>query len=394
MDISRSQLAWLTAGKTVVSTAVRWLPFFLPTLAIAFATTTSQLTVVLGFGEMAGLSTLLIGRHLDAGRERWIMVGALGLITVASLLALVGDLWVFAVAYVVLIIGMSAYTVAGHTYFSRRIPYQRRARTIGTFETSWALSLLLGAPLAALAISWFGWRAPFAILSGLAVVMAVILWRRVDNSEVMSDAKEPAAGQRLNANAWILIAASACTATTGLTTIVIVGTWLSDELGVSTGGIGLIVMAFGAAELTASTSSAAIADRAGPMRSTRVALVIAIVGLIVMTQAMASLAIGAIGLFLFFLGFEFAIVTSFSIVSEAMPAARGRTLATNNAVSTVARGCGIVASGVLYEQFGIKGPAAISITTAVIGLMLLSIGLRRSQHNMNVPLVALAGQKP
>jgi len=105
-------------------------------------------------------------------------------------------------------------------------------------------------------------------------------------------------------------------------------------------------------------------------------------------------AIGAIGLFLFFLGFEFAIVTSFSIVSEAMPAARGRALATNNAVSTVARGCGIVASGVLYEQFGINGPAAISITTAVIGLMLLSIGLRRSQHNMNVPLVALAGQKP
>jgi predicted MFS family arabinose efflux permease len=97
-----------------------------------------------------------------------------------------------------------------------------------------------------------------------------------------------------------------------------------------------------------------------------------------MSQAGTSLAIGALGLLIFFLGFEFSIVTSFSIVSEAMPQARGRALAANSAVGTAARGVGIVISGVTYESFGIKGPITISVSTAVIGLALLTIGIRRS----------------
>ena len=96
-----------------------------------------------------------------------------------------------------------------------------------------------------------------------------------------------------------------------------------------------------------------------------------------MTQAGSSLLIGALGLLLFFLGFEFSIVTSFSIVSEAMPQARGRALAANSAVGTAARGIGIVMSGLLYQAYGINGPIAISVSAAVVGLALLSIGLRR-----------------
>ncbi len=96
------------------------------------------------------------------------------------------------------------------------------------------------------------------------------------------------------------------------------------------------------------------------------------VGLFVMTRAGSSLPIGAAGLFLFFVGFEFSIVTSFSFVSEAMPAARGRVLAVNNAVGTLFRGLGISVSGVLYERWGIDGPVALSLSTAVLAALLLA----------------------
>ena len=376
-DVGRAQFVQLTAAKAVLNTALRWAPFFLPTLAGAFGTTAGKLTTVLGLGETAGLSTLLIGRQLDSGRERTIMVAALGLAAVSSLGALTGNFWVFAASYVALVIGASAFTVSGHAFLSRRVPFERRARTIGVFETSWALALLVGAPSIALLINVFGWRAPFLVLAALLAIMSLVVGLGRDDSVPLDDANAPLVRQPLTTDAWILIGASAAIAMTGLTTIVIAGTWLDEALGVSTGGIGLVAMAFGAAEITASSSSAAFADRAGPIHSTRVALILAIVGLLVMTQAGSSLLIGALGLLLFFLGFEFSIVTSFSIVSEAMPQARGRALAANSAVGTAARGIGIVMSGLLYQAYGINGPIAISVSAAVVGLALLSIGLRR-----------------
>jgi predicted MFS family arabinose efflux permease len=305
------------------------------------------------------------------------MVAALGLAAVSSLGALTGNFWVFAASYVALVIGASAFTVSGHAFLSRRVPFERRARTIGVFETSWALALLVGAPSIALLINVFGWRAPFLVLAALLAIMSLVVGLGRDDSVPLDDANAPLVRQPLTTDAWILIGASAAIAMTGLTTIVIAGTWLDEALGVSTGGIGLVAMAFGAAEITASSSSAAFADRAGPIHSTRVALILAIVGLLVMTQAGSSLLIGALGLLLFFLGFEFSIVTSFSIVSEAMPQARGRALAANSAVGTAARGIGIVMSGLLYQAYGINGPIAISVSAAVVGLALLSIGLRR-----------------
>ena len=376
-DVGRAQFVQLTAAKAVLNTALRWAPFFLPTLAGAFGTTAAKLTTVLGLGETAGLSTLLIGRQLDSGRERTIMVAALGLAAVSSLGALTGNFWVFAASYVALVIGASAFTVSGHAFLSRRVPFERRARTIGVFETSWALALLVGAPSIALLINVFGWRAPFLVLAALLAIMALVVGLGRDDSVPLDDANAPLVRQPLTTDAWILIGASAAIAMTGLTAIVIAGTWLDEALGVSTGGIGLVAMAFGAAEITASSSSAAFADRVGPIHSTRVALILAIVGLLVMTQAGSSLLIGALGLLLFFLGFEFSIVTSFSIVSEAMPQARGRALAANSAVGTAARGIGIVMSGLLYQAYGINGPIAISVSAAVVGLALLSIGLRR-----------------
>ena len=148
----------------------------------------------------------------------------------------------------------------------------------------------------------------------------------------------------------------------------------------STGGVGAVAMAFGLAELSASSTSAAAADRIGPVRSTRMSLVLVICGLLVMTQAGSTLAIGAVGLLIFFLGFEFSIVTSFSIVSESMPTARGRVLATSTAVATVLRGAGVAVSGILYERFGVSGPVIVSMAAAATAIAALTLLRHRQTH--------------
>ncbi len=360
----------------MANTALRWIPFFLPTLTVAFAADTEQLTAVLGFGEMAGLGTLLVGRALDGGRERWIMSGALTAVGCSALLALLGSLPLFTMSFVLLIVGVSFYTVGGHTYLSRRVPFDRRARAIGSFETSWAMALLVGAPVVALLITWFGWRGPFVAVAIAAFGMAGLVVTTVDAVDPTPDSVGTTQRRPLTTETWRLIFASAAIAMAGLTTIVIAGTWLDDRLGVSTGGIGLVAMAFGLAELSSSVSSAAFADRIGKVTSTRAALVLVLAGAGVMTQAGSSLVIGLVGLLCFFLGFEYSIVTSFSIVSEAMPEARGRALAASSAIGTLARGTGTVASGLLYTRYGINGPLGVTVAAALVAIGLLSLGTR------------------
>ena len=143
VGVERSTLAPITGAKAVANTALRWIPPFLPTLEVAFGATTTQLTTILGASEFAGMSTLAVGDHLDRGRERAVMVTSLGLVTLSSLIALAGSIVSFAVAFVLLVLGVANYTVAGHAWISHRVGYQWRARSIGIFEISWALAMLV-----------------------------------------------------------------------------------------------------------------------------------------------------------------------------------------------------------------------------------------------------------
>lgn len=377
VEIGRSELIRLTYGKGTVNTAIRWLPFFLPTLAVAFGSSTAALALLLGVAEGSGLSTIAVGRFLDAGRERLVIIAALLSIAVSSALAIVGSIWTFAAAVVVLGAASGHVTVGGHAWISARVPFERRARFIGVYEISWASALLVGVPVIAALISAFGWRAPFLAV-GAAGVIAAILVGTISDGEATNRPVAPADDKTpLTADAWLIIAASAAIAMAGLTTIVVAGTWLDEAFGVSTGGVGLVAMAFGVAELTASSASSAFADRLGKRRTIQFSVTCTLAGLGIITAADGSLLIGTVGLLVFFLGFEYSIVTSFSLVSEAMPAARGRVLGIGNGTNTLARGIGVSSAGVLYETFGIAGPAVLSAAAGAAALLLLGLVARR-----------------
>ncbi len=377
MEIGRSELLRLTYGKGTVNTAIRWIPFFLPTLAVAFGSSTAALALLLGVAEASGLTTIAAGRLLDAGRERLVIIVALLSIAVSSAFAIIGSIWTFAAAVVILGAASGHVTVGGHAWISARVTFDRRARFIGVYEMSWASALLVGVPIIAALIAGFGWRAPF-IAVGVAGVVAAILVGTITDGEATNrpagaaDDKTP-----LTADAWLIIAASSATAMAGLTTIVVAGTWLDEAFGVSTGGVGLVAMAFGVAELLSSSASSAFADRLGKRRTMQFSIVCTLVGLAIITAASGSLVIGTIGLLVFFLGFEYSIVTSFSLVSEAMPAARGRVLGIGNGTNTLARGVGVSSAGLLYEIFGITGPAALSAAAGTAALFLLALVGRR-----------------
>jgi len=379
VEISRLDLARLTIGKGVANTAIRWLPFFLPTLALAFSAQTSTLALWLGLAEAAGLATFFAGRWLDAGHERLVIMVALVTVAVSSLVALVGTVEAFAACVVGLGGAAGFVTVGGHAWISARVPFSRRARFIGIYETSWASALLVGAPSIAALIKVFGWRGPFiavALAAGAAALMISTIDDRQDAPDDSPSKSESLNRGPLGFDALIIIAIAASVAISGLTTIVVVGTWLDEVLGVSTGGVGMVAMAFGLAELVASSMSAGFADRFGIRRTVQISTLTTLAGLSAISLTGTSMVVAVLGLCLFFVGFEYSIVTSFSLVSEAMPEARGRIIGIGSATATLTRGIGVGSAGLLYEQHGIHGPVALSALAIATAFVLLGV-LRR-----------------
>jgi MFS transporter, DHA1 family, inner membrane transport protein len=140
---------------------------------------------------------------------------------------------------------------------------------------------------------------------------------------------------------------------------------------VSTAGLGLIAAGFGAVELASSSAVALIADRHGARRSVIAGLLLVGAGVAGMAFSGQSRTVAVIGLLVFLAGFEYAFVASLTLVTEAAPEARGRAIGISNSFGTIARAGAVVASGQLYEAFGMTGSLVLAIVTATIALALI-----------------------
>jgi predicted MFS family arabinose efflux permease len=363
----RRQLLVMTAAKSVSNTALRWVGPFLPTLERAFGTTTGTLTGIMGFAELGGLSTGLTGPAIDRGHQRTVFLAGLGAVAASSAIALGGTVTTFAISFVILVIGVGNLTVAGHAWIGDHVPFAARSRAIGVFETSWAVALLVGAPLLALLIHWVGWRGPYVALLIGAMVATLVAGLVIKAGNRLPRSAE-AVVQRLPQSAWSPMLTTAAFAAAGLSVFIVSGVWLDDAHGVSTGGLGLIAAGFGAVELCASGSVALFADRVGARRSVIGGLLVLGCGLAVMATSGPSRALAVGGLVVFLAGFEFGLVASLTMVTEAAPDGRGRAIGLASMLATLSRAVAVVASGQLYEAFGMTGPMTLSAIAGGLAL--------------------------
>ena len=285
------------------------------------------------------------------------------------MIALHGTVTAFAISFAVLVIGVSNLTVAGHAWIGHRVPFAARGRAIGLFETSWAIALLVGAPLLALLIRWFGWRGPYVALAIGAAIAAVAVTAFVAPGTTGDD-RATDGNHRLPRSAWPPMLAAAFTAAAGIGMFVVSGAWLDDAHGVSTGGLGVIAGGFGLVELASSSAVASFGDRVGSRRSVLFGLAGLAAGIAVILLSGGSRAMAIGGLLVYLAGFEFAFVSALTMVTEAAPLARGRAIGIGNALGTVARAGAVIASGQLYEAFGMTGSLSLTASAAALAAVL------------------------
>lgn len=149
------------------------------------------------------------------------------------------------------------------------------------------------------------------------------------------------------------------------------GVWLEDAFALQITALGLSAIVIGVAELVGEGLVAGLVDRLGKRRAVAIGLV---------AYALTSLLLPVVGvtregafagLFLFYLAFEFTLVSTLPLMTELLPGARATLMATNSAAHFLGRA---VTAGIgvpLYARFGLGANVALTAVLVVMALVLL-----------------------
>ena len=367
-----------TIGKGVASAALR-LPYtFIKPIAVGLGTSVGHLGAILGLGELLGLLTGAIGRSIDRGHQRrWMLIG-LGLVSVGTGVIVAGrSAPTFGIGFGCVSLGVAWYTTAGHGWIATHVPYAGRGRAMGTYEMSWAVALLVGAPVLGLVLAATEWWAPFLVLAALAATTTIVVASGVapDVPVVVADpcvASIPSVPMRLDRRAVLTIAASFFITFAAVSVFAVYGAWLEDRFELSAATVGILSVAIGLAELTASAATVRFTDRWGKTTSVRRGAAVMALGLGLVFAAPAFAPFGVVALVAVFIGFEFGYVSLLNIVSEVGREQRGAVVALDHALTTASRAGAAVLATSLYDHVGMRPPALVSLGCLVASMAALT----------------------
>lgn len=389
---------------------------FLRAIADGLGISTVELGRWISLRSLMGLLSPLFGIMADRRGYRHVMrlgllLGAGGYAAIAASV----NVWTFSAGLILSAVGTFAFLPSLGAYLSARLPYHRRARGLGIVEYAWALSGILGLYLFGQLISAFSWRLPFAILAA-GLFLAFLFYRLLPPSnapvaapkvhtvlpwqgevkppgdsamqmdaEPSSTAESALLGNSENfldrlktffdlggnrRSAWASLMASALVMFSGFHLFISYGVWLSDEYGQGPAQLGLIALILGIADLCASVSVSAFADRIGKRRSLIGSSSLVMFGCLLLPWLNQGLWWGTIGLIVVRFSFELCAVTVLPLISEQAPEQRGKVMSLMVATSLLGTSFGGFTGPWAYETWGVWGlgyvPALTFLFTALI----------------------------
>jgi predicted MFS family arabinose efflux permease len=322
----------ITLARTAANTGFRMVYPFLPVFARGMRVSLETVAYAITLRSLLGLATPLLGSLSDRWGRRRAMVGALLLFSLAFLML---SLWPTVEMFFLALLMVSASKLildpTVHAYLGDRVAYGRRGLAIAITEFGWSGATLVGIPLMGWMIAMGDWTTPFPLLAAIAMVLALALALRLERDPVPSGT-----APSLRANLRIVFRHRTAMAgvLTGLlfslaneAVGVVYGVWLEADFSLQVAALGAATIVIGLAELLGEGLVARLVDRLGKRRAVLWGLAANSLTALLIPLIGRQLSGALIGLFLFFLTFEFTIVSMIPLMTEILPQARATTMA-------------------------------------------------------------------
>lgn len=354
---TRIQLIVVASLRLILNTLQRMAYPFLSIFARGLGVDVTTISFVLTGRNLAGaLSPFLAPLADQRGRKPAMLAGIVTFTVGVSAVAIHPGLLTLSIALVLGAFSQDLFNPAIQAYFGDRVPYEQRGAALAITEMSWSLAFIAGVPLVGLLIARYGWSAPFPVLAVLGIGMFVVIWLMIPHTDTHYQ-------PNFNSGAhWRVILTSipalACasialwsSAANEMVTLIF-GVWLGDSFGLQIAALAGASAVIGFAELSGEGLVVLVTDRIGKPRAVAFGLAGNVITSILL-PFIGRTEIGAlIGLFLFYISFEYMIVSQLPMMTEAVPQARATTMALNLIGFSIGRALGDLLSTLIYQRFG------------------------------------------
>ncbi len=358
-------------------------PFVSP-IGAAFGVSADSIQNVIALTNGAGLFSPLFGTLSERFGKKTVMAGALLMMTAMSLLgALFADYGVFVLVMFGFGVGKIIYDPTFQAYIGDVIHFSRRARVMGIAELSWALSLVIAAPVAGFLLDVSSLQAIFLFLALLLGASAIVFWLLV---EPAADAGPRQRIRLMNPlSAMTVVSARPPAVFALLFTVCLTasheifyinyGLWMEDSFGLVLTALGAVTIVIALAEVIGEFIVITLADRFGTKRTSMCGMLSASGLFLIIPNLSFSLPAAMFGIFIMFICIETAIVSALPLFSEILPRARAVMMSANVGAHSLGRVAGGALGAIIYK-FSDGNFLFIGLVAGGLGFLAFLIMLR------------------
>ena len=230
-------------------------------------------------------------------------------------------------------------------------------------------------------IARFGWQSPFPVLALLGGLSWLLLARLLPPQPLPKARK----ANLLSNLSLVVVSPKALAALAMAFSLTMAnevvnlmfGVWMDEAFLLKITALGAVSIGIGVFEFGGEALVGGVSDRLGKVNSVGLGLMGNSVAALLLVLAGTSLPVAMAGLLLYYLTFEFALVSSLPLMTEVLPSARATFLAANIALISLGRACGDWVAPRLY-QWGktavhLPSPGISANALAAIALNLLAV---------------------
>jgi predicted MFS family arabinose efflux permease len=380
----RFQLITVMLLRIILNTMHRMVYPFLSVFALGLGVDVTAVSLALAGRNFVGIFGPFLAPLANQRGRRFGMLAGITAFTVGvGVVAVHPSLLTLSAALILAILSKSLFDPTVHAYFGDRVAYEQRGTALAITEMSWSVAFILGIPGMGYLIGRFGWSAPFPVLAVLGLVMFAVIWRMIPRNDSQDGMAGPdqimtsAAHQNLQAVlasipalAGISIAlwASAANEMVNL----VFGVWLANSFGLQIAALAGASVVIGLSELSGEGLVALTTDRLGKPRAVALGLTGNILASILLPFIGRTETGALIGLFLFYITFEYMVVSQLPLMTESVPQARATVMAFNLVGFGIGRSLGALLSTFIYLRMGFQSVTLIATLFNIFALVALA----------------------